>query len=163
MSLKRFASDQGTSSSEQESEYSTLEQRRRKHRLDGLKIIVVEDTPDARRLIGRYLTNAGANVFTAASAKEARGLLKHFQPDAIVSDIGMPDEDGISFIQELRESEKSSGKHIPAVALTAYVGLEHRDLTLRAGFEEHLCKPVASETLIDAILRVVLSGVNSLH
>lgn len=162
MSKYNFATS-NEATSEQTSEADSLEARRRKNRLDGLKIIVVEDTADARKLIARHLTNAGASVFSAASANEARGILRHFEPDAIVSDIGMPDEDGISFIRDLRESEKTTGRHVPAIALTAFIGLEHRDLTIRAGFEEHLCKPVAAETLIDAILRVVINNETSLH
>ncbi len=144
-------------------EDSTLEQRRRRLRLDSLIILVVEDGVDARDLIRRFLVTAGANVHTASSAIEARKALESIHPDAIISDIGMPDEDGISFLQRLREQEKKTGKHIPAIALTAFVGLEHRSLTLRAGFEEHLCKPTSPETLIDAILRVVLKGDRSLH
>ena len=142
---------------------STLEQRRKRLRIDGLTILVVEDTADARDLIRRFLTGAGAQVHTAKSADEARKVLTEVRPDAIISDIGMPNEDGISFLEKLRESEKKTGKHIPAIALTAFVGLEHRSLTLRAGFEEHLCKPTSPETLIDAILRVVLKGDRSLH
>jgi CheY-like chemotaxis protein len=144
-------------------EDSTLEQRRRRLRLDGLNLLVVEDTPDARDLISRFLTTAGATVHVAKSADEARKILKSTRPDAIISDIGMPGEDGISFLERLRESEKKTGKHVPAIALTAFVGIEHRSLTLRAGFEEHLCKPTSPETLIDAILRVVLKGDRSLH
>jgi CheY-like chemotaxis protein len=144
-------------------EDSTLEQRRRRLRLDGLIILVVEDVADARDLIRRFLVTAGANVYTASSATEARKTLESIHPDAIISDIGMPDEDGISFLERLREQEKKTGKHIPAIALTAFVGLEHRSLTLRAGFEEHLCKPTSPETLIDAILRIVLKGDRSLH
>jgi CheY-like chemotaxis protein len=144
-------------------EDSTLEQRRRRLRLDGLIILVVEDVADARDLIRRFLVTAGANVHCASSAIEARKTLESIHPDAIISDIGMPDEDGISFLERLREQEKKTGKHIPAIALTAFVGLEHRSLTLRAGFEEHLCKPTSPETLIDAILRVVLKGDRSLH
>ena len=144
-------------------EDSTLEERRRKLRLDGLIILVVEDTRDARDLIRRFLVTAGAEVHVASSADEARKILETVRPDALISDIGMPKEDGISFIERLRESEKKTGKHIPAIALTAFVGLEHRSLTLRAGFEEHLCKPTSPESLIDAILRVVLKGDRSLH
>jgi CheY-like chemotaxis protein len=142
---------------------STLEERRRKLRLDGLIILVVEDTRDARDLIRRFLVTAGAEVHVASSADEARKVLENVRPDALISDIGMPKEDGISFIEKLRESEKKTGKHIPAIALTAFVGLEHRSLTLRAGFEEHLCKPTSPESLIDTILRVVLKGDRSLH
>lgn len=160
---KRMSGGSSETPSTEPEDIATLEQRRRKHRLDGLKIVVVEDTTDARRLIERHLSNAGAEVYPAASAKAARELLAVIRPDVIVSDIGMPEEDGLSFIRELRASERYSGRHIPAIALTAFVGLEHRDLTIRAGFEEHLCKPVASETLIDAILRVMLSGDISLH
>lgn len=163
MSENRHGSSSQEASAEQQSEFTSLEQRRRKHRIDGLNILIVEDTQDARHLIERNLLSAGANVFSASSADEARELLRTSDIDAIVSDIGMPEEDGISFIRGVRESEKANGRHVPAIALTAYVGLEHRDMTIRAGFEEHLCKPVSSETLIDAILRVVVSGSSSLH
>lgn len=136
---------------------------RLKDRLGGLKIVVVEDTPDARKLIGLYLSKAGAHVYSVSSAEEARELLRHFRPDLIVSDIGMPEEDGITFMRHLRASEHDSGRHVPAIALTAYVGLEHRNLTLRAGFEGHLCKPVSPDILINTIRDVLLNTPHSGH
>jgi CheY-like chemotaxis protein len=163
MSFREFAESGLESSSDEQSDYATLEERRKRHRLDGLKVVIIEDAADARQLISRYLNAAGARVFSVSSAEEARTLMKNFDPDAIVSDIGMPEEDGISFIRSLRDSEKNLGKHVPAIALTAFIGNEHRDLTLRAGFEEHLCKPVTSGALIDAILKVVLNNSTALH
>jgi CheY-like chemotaxis protein len=141
----------------------TLERTQRPQRLDGLKIVVVEDAPDARKLLGRFLEAVGANIYMAASAAEARDLLRHFSPDVIISDIGMPDEDGLSFVRDLRAWERETGRHIPAIALTGFIGLEHRELTARAGFEAHLCKPVASDHLIDTIRKVIEAKETSLH
>ena len=89
-------------------------------RLDGLKVLLVEDTPDARVYISRLLLRAGAHVLTASSAQEARQVLLHDEPDVIISDIAMPDEDGLSFLRKLRTEGGPSGARIPAMALTAF-------------------------------------------
>ena len=109
-------------------------------RLDGIKILLVEDTPDARVYISRLFHRAGAQVLTAASAQEARKILLHEEPDVIVSDIAMPDEDGLSFIRRLRAEGSLTGSHIPAMALTAFTDSQTRNQIFKAGFQAHVAK-----------------------
>ena len=109
-------------------------------RLDGIKILLVEDTLDARIYISRMFIRAGAVVLTASSVQEARQILLHDEPDVIVSDIAMPDEDGLSFIRKLRASGDLSGAHIPAMALTAFTDSQTRNQIFKAGFQAHVAK-----------------------
>ena len=130
--------------------------------LEGLTILIVDDVNDMRRLIGRILTRAGAEVYSAGLASEARTLLAALKPDVIVTDISMPYEDGISFIKSLRISEREPDEHIPAVALTAF-GPELRSSILRAGFEAYLNKPIDSGALISEVRRVANSTPRHTH
>ena len=120
-------------------------------RLDGIKILLVEDTPDARVYISRIFVRAGAQVISASSAQEARQILLHEEPDVIVSDIAMPDEDGLSFIRKLRAEGSSSGQSIPAMALTAFTDSQTRNQIFKAGFQAH----VAKCSNFEAMLRTV--------
>jgi len=133
---------------------NAIDKSRIKDDLKGYKILLIEDTLDARTLIGRILSNAGGNVFSVANVKEARSLLNEFRPDVIISDIGMPEEDGISFIKSLRDDERFQGQHIPAIALTAYITSDYKHLTLKAGFEAHLCKPISASSLVETVVDV---------
>ena len=99
------------------------------------------------------LRRNGAAVRSCASAAEALRLLEAWEPDALVSDIGMPREDGYSLIKKVRRS--GAGSRVPAVALTAYASGEDRARALDAGFQEHLVKPVEPEKLVAAIASVV--------
>lgn len=110
-------------------------------RLDGIKILLVEDTPDARVYISRIFQRAGAEVFSASSAQEARQILLHSEPDVIVSDIAMPDEDGLMFIRKLRSGGHGlAGLKIPAMALTAFTDNQTRNQIYKAGFQAHVPK-----------------------
>lgn len=109
-------------------------------RLDGIKILLVEDTPDARIYISRMFMRAGAEVLTAASVQEARQILMHDEPDVIVSDIAMPDEDGLSFMRKLRAEGGLTGAQIPAMALTAFTDSQTRSQIFKAGFQAHVAK-----------------------
>ena len=91
-----------------------------------------------------------------ASAREALGALELGRPDILVSDIGMPGEDGYSLIEKVRALDARHGRRIPAVALTAYAGPEDRQRALSAGYELHVPKPVAPEDLVTAL--AALSG-----
>lgn len=127
-----------------------------KMRLDGKKILLVEDSVDSRKLVSMLLIRYGASVLEAESAEEARKILKNTHPDIIVSDIGMPDEDGLEFIRNLRNSEEvGKTEPIPAIALTAYVRPEEREQSIEAGFQSHVSKPVSKQILIQEILRLV--------
>jgi CheY-like chemotaxis protein len=88
------------------------------------------------------LERCGAEVRTCASASEALEALKQYKPDVLVSDIGMPDEDGYSLMEKVRASEAGRGQRIPAVALTAYARVEDRLRALSAGYNMHVPKPV---------------------
>ncbi len=110
--------------------------------LKGLRVLVVDDEPDARQLIATILGQYGAQVMTVASAFEALLAIPQFHPDILVSDIGMPQEDGYALIRQLRTLSQEQGGRIPAVALTAYARAEDRTQALLAGFQLHLPKPV---------------------
>ncbi len=118
--------------------------------LTDVNILLVEDSTDNRILVNRILSKAGAKVVDAESAMEAREKLQFFKPDVIVSDIGMPLEDGIEFIKKLRLNST-----IPAIALTAFVRLEEKEAALSAGFQVHLGKPVNGKILIGEISKLV--------
>jgi PAS domain S-box-containing protein len=114
---------------------------RRAPSLAGLRVLVVDDELDARRLISTVLRQCGADVIAASSAAEALDLLARQRPDVLISDIGMPGEDGYSLIRRLRASENHD-QRLPAVALTAYARTEDRLRALAAGFQMHVSKPV---------------------
>ena len=121
--------------------------------LAGLKVLVVEDDSDSRELVVRCLGELGASVVGAASAAEARQQLSRERPDAIVSDIGMPDEDGLAFLRALKKQPEH--RSIPAIALTAYASARDRDEAIEAGYFEHVAKPVQPYHLARVIVRAV--------
>ncbi len=93
-------------------------------RLDGLHILVVDDDPDGRTLTSLVLTQAGASVKAVASVREAHQTLEVERPDALVSDLGLPDENGYPLIRHIRQHEAEHGGFLPAVALTGYARAE---------------------------------------
>jgi PAS domain S-box-containing protein len=115
--------------------------------LKGLKVLVVDDEPDARLLIQRVLEDRGAVVMTAASATEAMRILEDDALEVIVSDIGMPGEDGYALIRRVRALENRKA-NVPAIALTAYARIEDRVRAIHAGFQLHLSKPVEPVELV---------------
>lgn len=126
-------------------------------KLHGLRVLVVEDQPDARTLIQRLLENARAEVKTASSATEGLQLMEDYTPDVIVSDIGMPGLDGYEFIREVRKRPIARGGRIPAVALTAFARSEDRTRSLLAGYQMHVAKPVEPSELLAAVASVAVS------
>lgn len=110
--------------------------------LAGVTVLAVDDEADARHLIKRVLEDCGARVLVAASGEEALELLKQTRPNMIISDIGMPGEDGYAFIHKVRALSDTEGGNIPAAALTAFARSEDRTRALRAGFQTHVAKPV---------------------
>jgi len=122
--------------------------------LDGLHILVVEDNADGREIMAMVIEQAGARVTAVASVKEALLALESLQPDALVSDIGLPDEDGYVLIRRLRSREAKQGGFLPAVALTGFVRAEDRARVLAAGFQVHVPKPVDPAELTAAIAAV---------
>ena len=121
--------------------------------LKGVKILLVEDSPDNRELVRRFLVKSGATILSAESAVEARGILQTETPDIILSDIGMPEENGLEFIKRLRGQKKWS--NVPAVALTAYVRPEEISEALSAGFHAHISKPINAKSLVSEIVNVL--------
>jgi signal transduction histidine kinase/CheY-like chemotaxis protein len=126
----------------------------RSQRLDNLRILVVDDHDDGRRLTSLVLTQTGATVEAVASAREVLQRLEVQQPDVLVSDIGLPDEDGYSLIRRIRRREKEHGGFLPAIALTGYARADDRDRALAAGFQAHVPKPVFPAELIAVIADV---------
>lgn len=119
--------------------------------LQGLKVLVVDDEPDTRELIREVLKECGSEVITSQSAAEALVALEEHKPDILISDLGMPDEDGYSLISKIRALPEDRGGQIPAAALTAYARAEDRMRVLRSGFQFHLPKPVDSAELVTVV------------
>ena len=127
-------------------------------RLDGLKILIVDDEPDTRDMLKAGLSRCGAEVVTAASAGEAFAALEADLPSLIISDIGMPGEDGYEMIRRLRGMPGKAGGKIPAIALTAYARVEDRMNALRAGYQMHVPKPVDLAELVAVAASLVKRG-----
>jgi PAS domain S-box-containing protein len=122
-----------------------------------LKILVVDDEADMRDLMRMMLTSYGVRVQVAASALEAINLLETWQPDVLISDIGMPEMDGYLLLRQVRRLPPERGGQIPAIALTAYAGEYDQKQAFAAGFDQHIAKPVEPEHLIQAIAMLVRS------
>jgi PAS domain S-box-containing protein len=110
--------------------------------LTGRRILVVDDEADARDLLAEILSQAGAEVAVVACADEALETLRRWRPHVLVSDIGMPGDDGYVLIRKVRALGPEEGGHVRALALTAYARSEDRALALEAGFHTHIAKPV---------------------
>ena len=119
--------------------------------LDGLFILAVDDEADARQLLAQILTAYGATVTTTDSADSALEIIRQQQPDLLVSDIGMPHNDGYSLIRRVREMEQGRAHRLPAIALTAYARPRDRMQALAAGFNHHVPKPVEPTELVTVI------------
>jgi PAS domain S-box-containing protein len=120
--------------------------------LTGVRVMIVDDDPDSRDLMSVALGHAGARVLPADSAQSALAGFGQFSPDVLISDIGMPGEDGYGLLRKLR----SNGVLVPALALTAFAREEDRRRAFSAGFQEHVPKPVDTERVIRIVAR--LSG-----
>ncbi len=116
--------------------------------LTGLEILVVDDEPDARELINRILSRCGATVETAGSGADALQSIAKKKPHVLIMDIGMPDEDGYSVVQKVRQLPLAQGGNVPAIALTAFARLEDRRRAILSGFQMHMSKPVEPSELI---------------
>jgi len=127
--------------------------------LAGLRVLVVDDEIDARELISHSIMRTGAEVKTCGSAREALELLEQWRPNLLLSDIGMPGEDGYSLINKVRSLPPERGGRTPAAALTAYVREEDRERALAAGYQVHIAKPVSSLQLVSTLVQ--LAGIDS--
>ena len=119
--------------------------------LEGVRVLVVDDEPDARDLLATVLRSCGAHVETAASAEEALASITQAPPDVVVSDIGMPGQSGYDLIRRIRALPAGAGGRTPAVAITAYARLEDRTRALRAGFQLHAAKPIEPAELLAVV------------
>jgi CheY-like chemotaxis protein/anti-sigma regulatory factor (Ser/Thr protein kinase) len=126
-------------------------------RLDGLKVLLVEDDADGRDVLRLILEMAGAKVEVSGSVRGALRALDDFRPDVLVSDIGMPDEDGYTLIRHVRAREGNGG-HMPAIALTGYVTSEDSARVRAAGFQTHLRKPVEPDELVATVASLAPHG-----
>ena len=127
--------------------------RRPPVRLDGVHVLVVDDEADARRVLAMVLEGAGAVVVTAGGVPAALDALSNARPNVLVSDLGMPDQDGFDLIRHLRQ-DGHDAEDLPAIALTAFVQKDDAQLALGAGFQVHLPKPVDPYELTSAIARL---------
>ena len=123
--------------------------------LDGLKILVVDDEADSRELVTAILTRSGSEVRCSDSAAEAILAVKEWHPDVLISDIGMPHEDGYGLVKKVRKLRSKWAKEITAVALTAYATEEDRTKALSAGFQTHVTKPISPQELVNSIASAV--------
>src|SRR5215510_2268793 len=123
--------------------------------LKGLRVLVVDDEADARELMRMILRSSGADVMAAGSADEAFEQVELWHPDILVSDIGLPGDDGYVLVQRLRSREADQGGSIPALAVTAYARAEDKVRALAAGFQMHLAKPLEPAEFVAAIANLV--------
>ncbi len=120
-------------------------------RLDGVRVLVVDDEPTARELFAAIVENAGGELRTAASVKQAVAVLKTWWPDVVLSDLEMPEEDGFALMTQVRQLSASQHASLAAVAVTAHSRPEDRARALDAGFQWHLSKPVDPADLLSTV------------
>jgi signal transduction histidine kinase/CheY-like chemotaxis protein len=123
-------------------------------RLDGVSVLVVDDRDDVRDLVAAILQDQGARVGVASSSAEALRTFERERPDVLVSDIGLPEEDGYALLRKLRAGAAAQGRRVPAVALTAYAGPADVRAAELAGFQRHLAKPIHAPALIEAVAKL---------
>lgn len=127
-------------------------------RLDGLTLVLVDDEPDGRELAAHALTEAGARVLAAASAREGFDLFRRHRPHVLLSDIAMAEHDGYDLLRWIRALDTGEGGETPAVAITAFAAPADVQRTLRAGFQAHLAKPLEPDSLVAAVAGLVPDG-----
>lgn len=128
--------------------------------LDGLRIVVVDDDDDARDLLATVLVQRSAEVFVAENAAAAFELVRRHRPDALISDIAMPEEDGYMLVGRVRALPEDQGGKTTSIALTAYAGRADRKRALDAGFDAHFSKPVDIDKLVLALAMLRPAGVD---
>ena len=127
-------------------------------RLDGVHVLLVEDDNDSRKLLGTMLKRYGARVTSTKSAAEALAVFEGELPDVLISDIGMPDQDGYELMRKLRALPPERGGKTPAIALTGYASRKDRDRALNSGYQQHMAKPIEQADMIKAIAALVGRG-----
>jgi CheY-like chemotaxis protein len=119
--------------------------------LAGVRVLVVDDEPDARRLVARILQTCNAEVTTASSMSEALDAIRRAPPHVLISDLGLPGNDGYELIQAVRALPPAGGRNTPAAALSAFARSEDRRRALLAGFQTHVAKPVEADELLAVV------------
>jgi CheY-like chemotaxis protein len=122
------------------------------HVLSGLRVLVVDDERDTRELVAALLTTCGAEVVSVDSATEALDQMKRQRFNLLISDIGMPEMNGYDLMRRIRQLGEEHGGKTPAVALTAYAGIDDRKRALAAGYGMHIPKPFVADELISAAI-----------
>ena len=120
--------------------------------LTGLRILIVEDDDDSRDMLATILKFHGADVLTAENVPDGFETFRSTRPDILISDVGLPEKDGYDLIRHIRSLAKDEGGQTPAIALTGYASMNDQLQALRAGYQEHLAKPIDTEKLISAIV-----------
>jgi PAS domain S-box-containing protein len=123
--------------------------------LEGVRVLVVDDDPDACEVLEMALHESGADVHAVHSARAALEAIASFRPHVLMSDIGMPEEDGFALIRQVRAREAVEGGHVPAIALTAFASQADREQALALGFEAHLAKPASPRDIVRTVARLV--------
>lgn len=126
--------------------------------LQGVHVLVVDDEPDARELLTIAISHSSAEVRAVGTAREALEVFDQWKPDVLISDIGMPGEDGYELIRKVRTLEGEHGGTVPAVALTGYASDEDAARARIAGFQLHLSKPVSPNDLVAAVATLALKA-----
>ena len=119
------------------------------------RILLVEDNDDSREMLELVFEQHGMTVTSVATAAEGLQALKQIKPDVLISDIGLPNEDGYQLIRKVRELSPEDGGLTPAIALTGYVSLQDRNHAFEVGYQEHLSKPVDIDKLLDLVEKLV--------
>jgi PAS domain S-box-containing protein len=128
--------------------------------LTGIKVLTIDDEPDSREFLTVLLAYYGAQVMAVATSGEFFAALESFQPDVLVSDIGMPEVDGYTLLRQVRSLPPESGGQIPAIALTAYAGEINQQQALAAGFQSHLSKPIDPNLLVQVVAQLMSGSTN---
>lgn len=119
--------------------------------LSGVRVLVVDDEPDARQLITRILETCHVDVVTATNVEEAIVEVQRRPPDVLISDLGMPNRDGYDLIRAVRAMPQGSGGRIPAAALSAFARSEDRRRAMMSGYQTHVAKPVEPGELLAVV------------
>src|SRR5262249_13503889 len=122
--------------------------------LEGRRVLVVDDQRDAREAVAAVLEQCGAVVTAAGSVTEGLAVLSAQPVDVVISDVGMPVTDGYGFVQQIRSNADARVARVPALALTAYGGLEDERRVFVAGFDAYLAKPVDATRLLRAVAQL---------
>jgi CheY-like chemotaxis protein len=126
--------------------------------LRGAKVLVVDDDCDNREMLVAVLEHSGAMVSAAGSSAEALSVLEKERPHVLITDIGLPDEDGFGLLKRIRALPSSRGGDIPSIALTGYGSDADRAMSREMGFQAHLTKPVAFEEMVATVARLLRSS-----